>query len=399
MREFGIGVIGMGWMGETHSRAFRALNERFHDSGLKARLVMCADVDAGRAETAQARFGFASSTTHWEEVIRHPEVDIVTVASPNFLHREIVRAVAQAGRHVLCEKPVGRNAAETMAIAQAARRAGINSCVGFNYRWVPMVQYARQTRDSGALGSLTHYRGRFFSSYGHNPLSQLSWRFEDDKSGFGTLGDLLSHVIDMALFLAGPIDRVTGLRHTFIQERPLPQPGVGTHFSLGREEDPSGPVTNEDYVAVLVEWAAGGRGVLEGCRVMYGPKCDLAFDLHGTDGALRWNFERMNELEVYHPSSKRETGLKADLHDGYARLVAGPEHPGHGQFLPGGGMALGYDDLKTLEAFRFLESIDANRPHAPGLEEALRVAEVQDAIVRSWETGQWASVAPLTAAE
>lgn len=396
-QEFGIGVIGMGWMGETHSRAFSQIADRFRRSGLRARLIICAETEPARARQAQQRFGFESCTGDWQDVLRHEAVDIVTIALPNFLHREVATAAARAGKHVFCEKPVGRSLQDTRAIADAVCRAGVNSCVGFNYRWVPLVQYGRQLVTEGALGNLTHFRGRFFSMYGHNPLSQLSWRFAREQAGFGTLGDLLSHVIDMALFMAGPITRVTSLHHTFIAERPVPVPGRGTHFSTGHPDDPKGDVTNEDYVAILAEFASGGRGVLEGCRIIYGPKCEMAFDWHGTEGALRWNFERMNEIEVYRPRDKQHTGTVSDLHDGYTRVVAGPEHPGYSWFQPGAGISLGYDDLKALEAFHFLESIRGNRPHEPSVASALRVAEVQQAAVQSWASGAWAPVGEIGA--
>ncbi len=392
MQEYGLGVIGMGWMGETHSRAFGQVGDRFWKAGLKARLVVCADADPHRAEQAQQRFGFESWTEEWRAVMENPAVDVVSIAAPNFMHLELAQAAATAGKHIFCEKPVGRSVVETRRIARAVEQAGVNSAVGFNYRWVPLVQYAQELVATGALGDLTHFRGRFFSMYGHNPLSQLSWRFNQEQAGFGALGDLLSHVIDMALFMAGPIVQTVSLGHTLIPARPLPIPGQGTHFSLGRPDDPHGPVTNEDYVAALVEFESGARGVLEGCRVMYGPKCEMAFDWHGNEGAVRWNFERMNELEVYRPKDKQKIGVEPDLHDGFARIVAGPEHPHFHWFQPGAGIGLGYDDLKTLEAFQFLQSIAQGHDHTPGVVQALRVAEVQDAIRRSWDLGVWARV-------
>ncbi len=396
MSEFGIGVIGMGWMGETHSRVFDQIAERFYGTGLRTHLIMCADADENRAKQAQARFGYAESTQDWRDVACHPDIQVVSVTSPNFLHREIVTALAREGKHVFCEKPVGSSPQDTAAIAKAVEEAGVNSCVGFNYRWAPLVQYAHQLVKEGELGDLTHYRGRFFSMYGHNPLSQLSWRFRQDQAGLGTLGDLLSHVIDMALFLSGPIARITSLKHNFIEERPLPVPGKGTHFSLGSQDDPAGRVTNEDYVAMLVEYTHGARGILEGCRVMYGPKCDMAFDVHGKLGAVHWEYERMNELFMYKPQDKNRIGQEPDFHDGYTRLLAGPEHPGYAWFRPGPGMSLGYDEIKALEAFRFLESVSLNRPHTPSVLDALRVAEVQHAAVRSWQDNGWIDVEPIT---
>lgn len=390
--EFGVGVIGMGWMGETHSRAYSQVQDRFWNTQVRPRLVICADAELERAEQARSRFGFDCSVRDWREVVSHPAVDIVSIAAPNAMHLTMAEAAAQAGKHVYCEKPVGRSFDETRRIARAVADAGVNSCVGFNYRWAPLVQYARQLIEEGRLGSLTHFRSRFFSMYGHNPLSQLSWRFQREQAGLGSLGDLLSHVIDMALHLAGPIERTVGLNHTFIPRRPLPTPGEGTHFSLGTPADPHGEVTNEDFVAVLAEFSNGARGVLEGCRVMYGPKCEFAFDWHGTDGAARWDFQRMNEIDIYSPDEKQCIGEKPDPHDGFARVLAGPEHPDFHWFQPGAGISLGYDDLKTLEVFHFLRSIAEGRPHEPGVAQALRVAQIQKAVQRSWQSGLWIEV-------
>jgi predicted dehydrogenase len=218
--ELGIGVIGMGWMGQAHSRAYNNIADRFQDSGIRPRLVICADEAPQRAQAAQAALRFAEATTDWRAVIEHPDVQVVNVASPNYLHLEMVRAATAAGKHVFCEKPVGRSPQETAEIEALARKAGAMSFVGFNYRWAPMVQYAKQLIDEGRLGTITHYRGRFFAMYGSNPLGHLTWRFKQAYAGSGVLGDIMSHAVDMAHMLIGPIDRVVSHRHTFIPERP-----------------------------------------------------------------------------------------------------------------------------------------------------------------------------------
>jgi len=390
--EIGIGVIGMGWMGMVHGRSYRMVADRFADSGIQARLVICADDVEDRAQKAKATLGFAHYTTDWRQVIEHPEVDVVNIASPNFLHLQMVQAAAAAGKHIFCEKPVGKTPQETARIEQLARTAGVLTFVGFNYRWAPLVQYARQLIESGKLGTLTHYRGRFFSMYGSNPLGQLTWRFDYEKSGIGVLGDLMPHVVDMAHMLAGPIRRVTSNRHTFIQERPLCLAGKGTHFSTGSSEDPKGAVTNEDYVNALLEFENGVQGTFESCRVIYGPKCEMAFEMNGTKGALSWNFERMNELLLYLPES-------SDLHNGYTRIVAGPQHPFHGNFNPGAGVGIGYEDLKVIEAHQFLKSVKEGKQGVPGFKEALQLANVQAAMIRSWDSGLWEENKPLEAIE
>jgi predicted dehydrogenase len=368
-------------MGAVHSRSYRQISDRFADSGIRPRLIICADDVPTRAREAQERFGFEKCTTTWRQVLADPAVEVVNIAAPNHLHREIAIAAAQAGKHIFCEKPVGRTPEETADIERAARLTGVRSFVGYNYRWAPLVQYARQLIQRGDLGDLTHYRGRFFVGYGSNPHSVLSWRFQRESAGLGTLGDLMSHVIDMAHAMAGPIQRVVGNRETFIRQRPLATPGVGTHFTV-RTDGPVGEVTNEDYVGALVQFDNGAHGTLEACRIIQGPKCQMAFEVHGTLGALAWDFERMNELSL---SLSTPTGG----YGGYTRIVSGPEHPFHAHFNPAPANGLGYDDLKVIEANQFLKSVADGQQGEPGFQEALAVANVQSAIQRSWQTERW----------
>ena len=383
-QPIGIGIIGMGWMGMTHARAYRQIRDRFPDCPLNPKLIVCADEVTERTTEAQTRFGFERRTTDFRNVIADGDVQLVSIAAPNSMHLEIAEAATAAGKHVFCEKPVGRNPSETKAIYAAAQRAGSLTCVGYNYRWAPLVQYAQQLISNRKLGELTHYRGRFFAGYARHPRAVLSWRFQKEIAGLGTLGDLISHVIDMAHFIVGDIDSVASQRETFIPERPLATAGTGTHFTLGTGGE-VGAVTNEDYVGALVRFKNGARGTLEACRVITGPKCEMAFEVHGTDGALRWNFERMNELDVYLPA---EDGFP----DGYTRVLSGPSHPFHSDFNPGPGVGLGYDDLKTIEASQFLRAIHAGKQGNPGFREAAAVADVQAAIQTAWEEDRWTPV-------
>jgi predicted dehydrogenase len=380
-RAIGVGVIGMGWMGEVHSRSYSQVSQRFPDCPLQPRLVVCADDAEARSRAAQARFGFQKQTTDWKALVDDPAVEVVNIAAPNHLHLEIVRHAANRGKHIFCEKPVGRDPQETAAIEDIARRAGVMTFVGYNYRWAPLVQYARKLIQEGCLGELTHYRGRFFAGYASDPRVVLSWRFQRDLAGLGVLGDLMSHVIDMAHLIAGSIGRVIGTRRTFVAERPLPIAGEGTHFTLGATGQ-AGKVTNEDYVGMLVEFVNGAQGTFEACRFINGPKCQMAFEVHGNRGALRWDFEQMNELHLHLFEGD-------NARTGYVRVLSGPEHPYHAHFNPAVGTGLGYDDLKIIEAYEFLKSIADGQMSEPSFSEALAVANVQAAVARSWETRAW----------
>jgi len=390
--EIGIGVIGMGWMGQVHSRSYINAPLRFPDLPIKPRLVICSDNVEARAKSAQETLGFAESTTDWQAVVNHPDVQIVNIATPNNLHLPIVKACAEAGKHIMCEKPVGRIPAETAEIYKAVQEAGILSFVGFNYRWVPLVQHARKLIQDGDLGDLTHFRGRFFSMYGSNPYGLMSWRFDFDTAGYGVLGDIMAHTVDMAHFIGGGIKRLVSQSHTFITDRPLPIPGKGTHYSVGSPDDPTGAVSNEDYAGAMVEFENGARGTLEVSRTIFGPKNQFGFEVNGTQGAISWDFERMNEMGLYLPD---DTGKR----DGFIRLVGGDQYPFHGNFVPGEGSGIGYEDLKIIEAAQWLEMVATDKQNAdlPGINSIYEVAKVHAAMTRSWESGAWEDIVDIDA--
>ena len=385
--SIGIGVIGFGWMGQAHSRSYRRIPMHFPEAEIMPRLVIVADNVPARAALAHADFGFESATTEWQAVIDHPDVDVVTITAPNKMHREIAAAAAAAGKAIFCEKPVGEAPDVTAAIEHAARVAGVITGVGFNYRWAPVIQYLKALIDKGRLGDLTHYRGRFFSMYGRDRLGMLSWRYLLEEAGYGALTDIMSHTVDMANFLVGPIRRVVATKEIFIKERPLPQSGSGTHYDRGAPDDPTGAVTNEDYVAALVEFENGVRGTLEVDCSIFGPQSQMAFEMNGSKGAAAWNLETMNELQLYLPE---ETPA-----DGYLRVLSGDAFPRHGNIVPGGGNPIGYEDLKVFEDLEFLKAVVEDRPAAVSFADALATAEVEAAMTRSWESGTWESVTSL----
>jgi predicted dehydrogenase len=386
-RRIGIGLIGLGWLGQAHSRSLARIPTLFADRGFDAELVICSDTAPARAREAVESFGYAKGTGDWLAVIDDPDVEVVYVAAPNMVHVELVEAAAEAGKHVFCEKPVGGTPEQTVAAERAARRAGVISGVGYNYRWAPLVRYAAQLIASGELGEITNYRGRFFSMYGSDPLGLLSWRFKLDEGGHGVTSDLLSHAVDLAHMLLGPITRVVGTTATFIAERPLPVPGHGTHYGRGAAGDPTGTVTNEDYAGMLCEFASGARGTFEASRTLLGPESQMAFDVYGTGGAAGWNLERLNELKLYRHSS--------DLGSGYTTVFGGDRFPYHGSFVPGSANGIGFEDLIAIEDLEFCRAVAAERPHSPGFAEAVDYVSVQAALLRSVQTGCWEPVVSL----
>jgi predicted dehydrogenase len=380
--RLGVGVIGFGWLGQAHSRSLARIPTLFAERAFDTELVHCGDTLPERREQAVSDFGFARASEDWRAVIDDPEVEVVFIAAPNMLHVELVEAAAGAGKHVFCEKPVGGTPEQT-ARAEAAARDVITG-VGYNYRWAPLVQYARRLIADGVLGEITNYRGRFFSMYGADPLGVLSWRFLVDQAGYGVTTDLMSHAVDLAHMLLGPIARVVGTTETFIRERPLPA-AAGTHYGRGKPSDPTGAVTNEDYAGMLCEFAGGARGSFEASRAIIGPESQMAFEVYGTKGALGWNLEQLNELQLYL--------VEDELHTGYRTVFGGDRFPYHGHFVPGSANGIGFEDLVVIEDYEFCRSVAEGREHTPSFRDALAWVKVQAALLKSAESGAWETVA------
>ena len=388
-RRLGIGVIGFGWLGQAHSRSMMRIPTLFEDRDFDPRLVVCADAVSARTLDAVYSFGFEKGTQDWRRVMDDPEVDIVVIAAPNTLHVELIEAACASGKAIFCEKPVGGTPEQTVRAERAARKAGVTTGVGYNYRWAPLVQYARQLIERGELGEITNYRGRFFSMYGADPLALLSWRFRLDEGGHGVSTDLLSHAVDLALMLLGPITRLVGTTETFIRERPLPGASGASHYGRGAPGDPTGEVTNEDYAAILCEFASGTRGTFEASRAIIGPESQMTFDVYGTRGAVGWNFEKLNELQLYRATT--------DPGSGYTTVLGGDRFPYHGRFVPGSANAIGYEDLVVIEDYEFCRAVADGRPFSPGFGDAVDLVSVQAALLRSVETGRWEDVVSLRA--
>jgi predicted dehydrogenase len=378
----GVAVVGFGWMGRVHTRAYARVRHHYPRLPLRPELVTVAEEVPGRAEEAAAQFGFASATRDWREVAADPRVRAVSVTAPNFLHREIAVTMAGAGKHIWVEKPVGLTLGDARAVAGAVAKAGVQGAVGFNYRNAPAVEAARELIRSGGIGAVTHARFRLFSDYAAHPEAALTWRYERERGGSGVLGDLASHGADLAWFLLGDITSLTADTAVLVPERPRPAAATAGHARAPGGE--RGPVENEDYVGCLLRFASGARGVLEACRVSVGEQNAYGFEVHGTRGAVFWDFRRMNELGVSRGTAYQDQPV-ATVHVG----------PGHGEFAafqPGAANAMGYDDLKVVEAYRFLRSVAEGVPHGATPADAVRSAAVLDAMVRSAESGAWTEV-------
>jgi predicted dehydrogenase len=386
--DIGVGLVSVGWMGKLHSRAYQALPSVYPELGLRPRLVHAADTAADRVAYARDVLGYARGSGDYRDVLADPDVDVLSICAPNALHHEIGLAAAAAGKPFWIEKPVGRDARETGEVAAAARRAGIATTVGFNYRHAPAVEHVRELVAAGALGRITNVRAVFFAGYAAEPKGALSWRFRRELAGSGALGDLLSHVVDLMSYLVGPIAEVSALTSIVYAERPVLPMGSGTHFAVV-EDGELGPVENEDYAAALVRFSPtadgpGPVGTLEASRAIVGPQCGLGFELYGTDGSAAWSFERMNELRLC-------LG-RGGPHQGYTTVLGNAHLGDYGRFQPGPGIGMGYDDLKVVEAKKFLVAVTGGERRNATVEDAHAVAEVIAAAVASAASGTWQAV-------
>ncbi|NKQ23215.1 Gfo/Idh/MocA family protein [Streptomyces galbus] len=375
----GVAVVGFGWMGRVHTQAYGRLPHHFPGLPVRPKLVVVADEVPGRAEEAAGRYGFASATRDWRAVAADPRVGAVSVTAPNFLHREIGVAMAEAGKHLWIEKPVGLTAEDARAVADAVRAAGVQGTVGFNYRNAPAVETARRMVADGDIGTVTHVRIRLFSDYAAHPDGALTWRYERGRGGSGVLGDLASHGVDLARFLLGEIAALTADTAVFVPERARPAGATAGHTRA--TGGAPGPVENDDYVSCLLRFASGARGVLEASRVSVGEQNAYGFEIHGTTGALFWDYRRMGELGVSRGTAYQDQPVST--------VFVGPGHGEYAAFQPGAANSMGYDDLKVIEAYHFLRSISEGTPYGPTLADAVASATALDAMTRSAQRRAW----------
>lgn len=392
--ELPVGIIGFGWMGRAHAQAYARVAHHYPQLRPAPRLVAIADDVPGRADAAGQQFG-ARGVTDWRDLVADAAIAAVSVTAPNFLHREIGCAVVESGKHLWIEKPVGLSSADARAVADAAHRAGVSTAVGFNYRNAPAVALAREIVAAGEIGEVTHARFRFFSDYAAHPDGALSWRFQRERGGNGVLGDLASHGVDLVWYLLGDIDSLIADTAIFIDTRPEPTGATSGHqLATGGVR---GPVENEDYLSAQLRMTSGARCVLEASRVSVGEQNSYGFEIHGTTGIVRWDYRRMGELEIGRSGA---SGVTQDL--SVSTLFVGPGHGQYGAFQPGSANAMGYDDLKVIEAARFAAAVagpDALAQVGPGatIDDAVRAAEALDAMTASVREGRWVSPAPVEA--
>ena len=375
-----IGVVGYGFMGRAHANAWRRVPNFFPDLARQPVLQAACGRDAGRVRAYADTWGFAAVETDWRALVAREDVDAVDVCVPNDLHAEIAVEALRRGKMVLCEKPLGRSLPEAEAMAAAAREAGLPTMVWYNYRRVPAVSLAKRIVAEGRLGRVFHYRAQFLQDWTMSPeLPQggaALWRLDAAASGSGVTGDLLAHCFDTAMWLNGPIERVSATTETFIRER--------RHQGTGRVE----PVGIDDACLVMARFANGSLGLFESTRYARGHKAGKTFEVNGEDGSLRFDLEAAQYLELF--EYRRPGGEKAegDL-NGWRRVhVTNPEHPYMDRWwVPG--LTIGYEHSFVHAAADFLAGLERGERVRPDFADALETERVCAAVLRSAAAGGW----------
>lgn len=372
MERIGVGLIGTGFMGKCHAMAYGAVKAVFGDVPAIDRVSLC-DVDAAHAAKMAQEFGFAQSTTDWRQLLADKSISLISITSPNGMHREMAVAALAAGKHVWCEKPMALTLEDAEAMTAAAGRAKHQAtALGYGYLRNPALQFARQLIEEGAIGEVFDFRGSVDEDYMADPSLSWSWRLTRKEAGLGTLGDLTVHLISLAQELMGGISRLCAMVDVVHQERPLAAGGRGK-------------VENDDIAHALLRFSSGARGVMASSRVAHGRKNGLKIEVHGAKGTLWLDNERMNELNLYiaeGPADRR----------GFRRILSGPQHPAYARLCPAPGHGLGFNELKVIELAELLYAVTGRPSSAVTFAQGLAIEKVIHAFARSSSLGQWVEI-------
>lgn len=374
MSRVRIGLIGAGWMGTAHALSFRTARQLFGPDDGDPDLVAVADIDQRLAERAAQSVGFSRVEASWEQIVRSDDIDLVDVATPNSSHYEIVKAALGAGKHVYCEKPLTIVGKQSIELSEIAATKGVVNYVGYNNVVNPAVAYVRQLIAEDTLGEIIRFEGTYQQDSLLDAAVPFTWRHSRAIAGSGALGDLGGHLLSISQILLGDVEEVAAVSKTTVLER----------SSNGRKPEMR-KVENDDTMSVLVRYRTGANGILSASRVATGRKNHLGFEIQGTKGAVRYSLERMNEVYVYFvDDNPRDRGFR--------QVFLSPEHPGYKAFYPAGGIAIGYNDMKVIEAHSLMSAIVSGADYDCTFSFGARIDSTIDAILEADEIHGWVGV-------
>lgn len=387
-KTLNVAMIGGGFMGKAHSSAWLQVNH-FFDAPFKVKLKAAAGSKTPLENFAE-NWGYETVSYDWRDVVTRPDIDIVDIGTPTFTHMEIAVAAARAGKHVVCEKPCALNYGQCLKMAQAAEKAGVVNYLNHNYRRVPAVAYAKQLVDEGRLGKIFHWRGAYLQDWIIDPDFPLIWQLKEETAGAGTLFDLGSHAVDLARFIIGEPLAVTAVTKTFVKERP--EPGASSAvFSKGEvgQDVKRLPVTVDDAAFMILEFENGALGSADVSRFACGRKNYNDFEIYGDKGAVKFNFERMNELEFFDFSQPQ-------LEQGYRKiLVTEGAHPYLSAWWPAGHL-IGYEHAFTNAFYDFLCAIDSKKAISPDFADGAKTIRCLDATKKSSAEGRRVQISEIS---
>jgi predicted dehydrogenase len=386
MRKLNVAMIGGGFMGKAHAMAYAAMPMFFWPAPAIPVRKVVVDVNAAMADEARDRFGFEEGSTDWRAVIARSDIDAVDICTPNDTHAEIAIAAAKAGKHIICEKPLARTGAEAKTMLDAVNGASTIHMVAFNYRRTPAVALARKYIEEGRIGTIRNFRGTYLQDWSADPDSPLSWRFQKKVAGSGAVGDIGTHVVDLARYLVGEINAVSALTRTYNTTRPVQQGGVDKLGVGGGDKTAQrAEVDVDDEMLTLLKFESGAVGSIEATRNGYGRNNFITFEIHGTKGSLAFNYERRDELQVMFADDPGDAR-------GFRTVYSGPAHPYGSGLWPIPALGIGYSETKIVECFDFCSAIVSGKQPSPNFEDGWRISMIADAILKSGETGAWTDV-------
>lgn len=374
MKELNFAVIGGGFMGKAHSIALASFPMYAWPAPAMLNRELIVEINDELAQESQKRFGYNRSGTSWQQAVEDPDIDVVDILLPNNMHYDVVKAAVEAGKHVICEKPLAIDSATARTMADLAEKAGVVNQVGFNWRLTPAIQLAKKLIDEGAIGEVREFRGRWLGEFFNDPSVPLVWRFQKDQAGSGALGDIGSHVIDFAHFLVGDIVSVFAVQNTFVTERPLLS-GKGV-----------GKVDVDDSSTFMLRFASGADGIVDASWAAPGHKSDAGFEVRGTTGSVRFSWERMSELEFY-------DGRDSSDRQGFRTILVGPPHPFGELFWPVPGYQISYSDTKVIQLLDFANAVTGKtkKPQTT-FRDGLKSTLVEEAVMESAAKRAWVDV-------
>lgn len=381
-----VGLVGYKFMGKAHSNAFRKI-EMFFDPSVDITMKAICGRDEEWVKQSAIKFGWQDYETSWETLVQRDDIDIVDITAPSNVHKDIAIGAAEAGKHVFCEKPLALNLKDAREMLSAVEKNNVKHQIGFNYRFAPAIQLAKQLIDDGVLGKIYHFRGLYLQDWLIDPESPLVWRLDKKVAGSGSLGDLGAHIIDLARFLVGEFDKVIGVNRTFVKERPIAESMEGLS-ATAKEDAPKGEVTVDDATLFLAEFKNGALGSFEATRFANGNKNGMSFEINGSKGSVKFEFERMNELWYY--SSEDPEGVQ-----GFRLIqVTEPVHPYASAWWPVGHV-IGYEHTFVHELYEFVEAIANDRQPYPDFNDGVKCSQILEAVDLSIAERQWIEVDSL----